>query len=70
MNVVMSTQNTLYTRSYPLSRGVRISRGNLERIKRRGIAGDSINDCLSRILDSLEEFEKRGYETKAGEKSN
>jgi hypothetical protein len=62
----MSTQNTLTApdtprRIYPLSGTTRLNKRTLERIKKYGGYAESIDTIVSKLLDRLEEFERRGY---------
>ena len=45
-------------RNYPLFSTTRLKRSTLTRLKTYGKYGDSIDDCITTVLDKLE----RGYE--------
>jgi NRPS condensation-like uncharacterized protein len=54
-----------YKRSYPTFKTCRLSHRNLERIRKYNKRyQESINDIMTRILDLLDEYQRRGYETK------
>ncbi len=38
---------------------IRITRANKDRLARYGVAGESMNDALEKVLDRLEELEKK-----------
>jgi hypothetical protein len=48
------TQNVLYDREYPIYQTFRIRRTTLDRLKKRGISGQSVNDIIEEMLSELE----------------
>ena len=48
--------------NYPLYTTVRLSKQNIDKLRGYGRYADSIDDVVTKLLDRLEEFKKRGYE--------
>jgi hypothetical protein len=68
---MITTQNILYERDYPLHRTIRIRHSTLDRIKARNEKyGESVDYILNRILKQLEQYEKRGFEVKEKKKES
>lgn len=67
---MITTQDIRYNRDYVLYCTTRLKRNTLDRIKTRSEKyGESVDEIVTRLLDQLEQFEKRGYAVSEDQKA-
>jgi len=49
---------------------MKVSKETLERLRRHGKMGDSLEDVVNRLLDELEKIDNAGPEIEKGEKNS
>jgi hypothetical protein len=64
MSVEIMTENNDQDMVYTT---IKVSRKNVEKLKRFGFFGETINDCLSRALSKVESFNAGSYMYDPGE---